>query len=213
VRLRLLAAACTAALACAPAEATTITQTVSGSNTSGTPFSLFDPSIGTLDSVKIEGTLTYSESLVRNGAGDLSAVDISRAASENLLDIFTSSLITTTTVSGSETYPQGSIFGSISLSGSLFDVLTGSDVNKFFIVGNRTFSGFTVTANVAPQVGQILAGPGSPHGTYALTLTYYFTGLPEPSTWAMMLLGFAGIGWSLRFARATERKRGFAEQG
>jgi hypothetical protein len=30
-----------------------------------------------------------------------------------------------------------------------------------------------------------------------------FTSVPEPSTWAMMLLGFAGLGW---LARARRRK-------
>jgi hypothetical protein len=198
MRLSVLAIACPAALASAPVQATTIVQTVSGSNKSGTPFNLFDPTLGTLDSVKIEGTLTWSEDLIRDGSGDLSAVDLSRAASEGLVDVFTSSVDATTTVSGDETYAQGSMFGSLSLSGSLFAVLTGTDVNKFFIVGNRTFSGFTVTSSVAPQVGQILANPGSPHGTYSLTLSYFYTGLPEPATWAMMLLGFGAIGCAVR---------------
>jgi len=29
-------------------------------------------------------------------------------------------------------------------------------------------------------------------------LTYFYSAVPEPSTWAMMLIGFAGIGLAMR---------------
>lgn len=36
-------------------------------------------------------------------------------------------------------------------------------------------------------------------------IDFYDTGaVPEPATWAMMLLGFAGIGWSMRRVRARK---------
>jgi hypothetical protein len=40
-----------------------------------------------------------------------------------------------------------------------------------------------------------------PHGTASLFATYTYTpnpanGVPEPSTWAMMIVGFAGLGYA-----------------
>ena len=37
--------------------------------------------------------------------------------------------------------------------------------------------------------------------TYALATTGAVSGVPEPSTWAMMLIGFAGIGFVFRQSR------------
>ena len=44
---------------------------------------------------------------------------------------------------------------------------------------------------------------GLSHGTasYGGSLSFTPTGVPEPATWAMMLLGFAGIGFQLRRSR------------
>ena len=41
------------------------------------------------------------------------------------------------------------------------------------------------------------------NGSYGGNLTFTPTAVPEPATWGMMLLGFAGIGWQLRRKRNT----------
>ena len=39
--------------------------------------------------------------------------------------------------------------------------------------------------------------------SYGGTLTFTPAAVPEPATWAMMLLGFAGVGWQIRRQRRT----------
>ena len=41
------------------------------------------------------------------------------------------------------------------------------------------------------------------NGSYGGNLTFSPAPVPEPATWAMMLFGFAGIGWQLRRTRRT----------
>lgn len=38
--------------------------------------------------------------------------------------------------------------------------------------------------------------PNSAHLTADLTVTYSYTAVPEPSTWVMMVAGFAGLGFA-----------------
>ena len=43
--------------------------------------------------------------------------------------------------------------------------------------------------------------------TFVSEVSFFGTpGVPEPSTWAMMLLGFGGIGWQLRRRRRSSRR-------
>lgn len=51
------------------------------------------------------------------------------------------------------------------------------------------------------DVGQVLlSGLSGPHGLD------FISNVPEPSTWAMMLVGFGGLGAALRLARQTNKK-------
>jgi len=47
-------------------------------------------------------------------------------------------------------------------------------------------------------------------GSYGGSLSFAPTAVPEPGTWAMMLLGFAGIGWQIRRQRRTATIAQFA---
>ncbi len=74
-------------------------------------------------------------------------------------------------------------FGSFGGPDSLFD---GSATNPMFNLG-----AFTLT--------QVNTGPGTGGGT--LTISQVGGAVPEPATWAMMILGFAAIGGTMRFRR------------
>lgn len=66
------------------------------------------------------------------------------------------------------------------------------------------------TESVAPSIQQIVQSNDNmlfgnylyPDAIIHYRLTYVFAPLPEPATWMMMLLGFAGIGYPLRRNRA-----------
>ena len=57
-----------------------------------------------------------------------------------------------------------------------------------------------ITANVLNTI--TVTGLSRGNGSYGGNLTFTPAAVPEPATWAMMLLGFAGIGWQLRRKRS-----------
>jgi PEP-CTERM motif len=63
-----------------------------------------------------------------------------------------------------------------------------------------------ITANVLNTI--TVTGVSRGGGSYGGNLT--FTPVPEPATWAMMLVGFAGIGWQLRRRRSAAGLAQFA---
>jgi hypothetical protein len=69
--------------------------------------------------------------------------------------------------------------------------LTGGYVFGFELGGE-------VSGCAQTDVCGFVAGPGGPGNLYNATeaLTFTQTAAPEPSTWAMMLVGFAGLGYA-----------------
>jgi PEP-CTERM motif len=57
-----------------------------------------------------------------------------------------------------------------------------------------------ITANVQNTI--VVTGTSRGLGSYGGNLTFSPAAVPEPATWAMMLLGFAGIGFQLRRKRS-----------
>jgi hypothetical protein len=55
----------------------------------------------------------------------------------------------------------------------------------------------------AGQYTLVLNGNNSDTGALAGTITITDHGVPEPATWAMMLVGFGAIGWQLRRRRSS----------
>lgn len=55
------------------------------------------------------------------------------------------------------------------------------------------------TSHVLTIKGNITAGPSA---SYSGTINFNTVPVPEPATWALMLLGFAGIGMAMRRRRA-----------
>ena len=82
-------------------------------------------------------------------------------------------------------------------SGSLFSqVIAGPAAN----LGTQTYGPAVSFAqnNVSLQAGDILSFVVNNDGLYyndSTALTATISAVPEPSTWAMMILGFAGVGF------------------
>lgn len=104
---------------------------------------------------------------------------------------------------------SGSIITSTSLQFSATDLdLTSVTVNGVALTITRTAGGLiesSGTSNVNIFGGQLnnitVTGVSRGLGSYGGNLTFIPTAVPEPGTWAMMLLGFGAIGFSMRRRR------------
>ncbi len=79
------------------------------------------------------------------------------------------------------------------------------------ITGQTGFSGFT-QSDVSITNGVLslnLADTSNPAGS-AVTFSLGAGAIPEPETWALMLLGFFATGFAMRHAKASKRKVSFA---
>ena len=93
---------------------------------------------------------------------------------------------------------DNTIFNSVDLNGSFFG-LTNGDTQAKLVSGPVLASPTLNQVNVAFKV--LNDGPGTFTGSVSATA------LPEPSTWAMMLLGFGVIGYAMRRRRAEVTSR------
>ena len=91
----------------------------------------------------------------------------------------------------------------ITLTGTIPGVLDGADANNFTSLHSFSIlSGFQAGVNTLDFV--ILdTGPPSALRVDNLAGTAANIGVPEPTTWALMLLGFFGLGGALRSRRRT----------
>jgi PEP-CTERM motif-containing protein len=97
---------------------------------------------------------------------------------------------------------------------------TDVDISAAFVTG----TGISGSINLLPALGNndlveqyFLAGLNLDSGTYTLTVegtrgetgsfggnvAFQQSGVPEPATWGLMLLGFGAVGWQLRRRRTT----------
>lgn len=84
------------------------------------------------------------------------------------------------------------ITGSLALTQALFDP------NDTFLRNNIAVGAGTFTLN-------ILGTPGTQNGALSGSVSFASTpAVPEPGTWAMMLLGFGGIGFAMRRRRRQQ---------
>jgi hypothetical protein len=188
------------------ANAGTLVQTMSGSNIAGTYLTLFDPSFGPLNSVQIEGTMTVQAAAMRDPFGDLSAVNVDVGGVGAIIASW-GTVVPLTDLTGTESFAEGSAFGGASVSGNISNLLTGAAVNPFLQDGIRPNGGlWQPFGGVFLLVGHEFI-PGKPiPSTYNVTVTYNFGPVPEPSTWAMMLLGFSMIGVAFRYSASSLRR-------
>lgn len=95
---------------------------------------------------------------------------------------------TTTNLAGTPFLPLGIVATAQSQVG--FDILFSGGANSAFLSANDMFYSVDLTSGLATSLGAI-----GQTGIRGITL---MSAVPEPSTWAMMILGFLGAGAMLR---------------
>jgi hypothetical protein len=118
------------------------------------------------------------------------------------------------TASGSFSAPAGYEFVQGTISTNAINALTNLNLSSVMLNG-QSFSLFSPNAGVFEFGGLtpisllstntlVVSGYTGGAGAFSGDLTFAAGAVPEPATWAMMLLGFAGIGSVARRRRNTE---------
>jgi hypothetical protein len=118
------------------------------------------------------------------------------------LDAFTDALVRSTNANGglyTNTNLSGQLFGPLGVTFSSTDLL-GFDISGFSGAGffslNNGFFGVDLNTGAATRIGTV--GSGNLIGISVAPV-------PEPGTWAMMLIGFGAVGAAMRRRRQTAR--------
>ena len=199
----------TAAVCASAASAATISHTYS--DLAGYyEIDRFDPSLGALTGVNINlqsewdtavEIYTYDE----EGNWVPARFDYTAAITRTML-FGTSSLVTSYSGAGSINLPRENSYG-FSVSGSSNVSLTGGAVD--FFIGTDTFyprdrSAYNLTGNLVlppDAYGDWSFSDSDFSDIFKITYTYTAAGggaVPEPASWAMMMVGFGGIGYAVR---------------
>jgi hypothetical protein len=100
--------------------------------------------------------------------------------------------VVTTTMSGGS---QNITWSNLTFNGEDFDA-GASGWNEF-----RFLNDFGVTGDGEQHL--VLTGAGGGNAAYSGVITFMPVAVPEPGTWALMILGFGGLGALLRRNRAS----------
>ena len=113
-------------------------------------------------------------------------------ADNGLFDWIELSLTGTGTVSFSLLDDAGTMFTSDAMGNFVFDLVNGQNKFAFQAVNGQSIAGlsFTVADGAVESVRQVRINPAAAAAA-----------VPEPATWAMMLLGFGAIGFAMRRKR------------
>ena len=166
---------------------------LAASNATTTVYSIANPSTSA-------ATTNFKTGLPGASAGDLafgpggtlyeSAIN-SRNGNDQLVNVTTGQVIGFFTINGNQ---QDLVFG-----------LAFDGTTMFAVQGTEIYTVNLATAALTNGVNYAGHGLGDANGQAFLAENV--GGVPEPSTWAMMLLGFAGLGFAFRQSR---RKVSFA---
>ena len=85
----------------------------------------------------------------------------------------------------------------------LWDGVNTYDLNLVGTLGSNEFWGLDDTLLGAGYYELVVNGNNNGTGSLGGTITITDHGVPEPATWAMMLVGFGAIGWQLRRRRSS----------
>ena len=121
-------------------------------------------------------------------------------------NVFNSAFTISDTASGIYSVNVGTSSDGVTFtSGTLTDMLTSTVYNLVVTdagLGLRLGPPFTGTVSLAPgDYTLAVNGTATGGGSFAGTVTILAAAVPEPATWAMMLLGFGAIGLSMRKRR------------
>ena len=218
MRLKLLAAAVAAAAITAPAfaQAATVVEnaTIPISPVPYTyAFSLpsFNTALGTLQSVTFELTdsTTAAVQIFNATAGALSFTNatasipltVTGPGGMSISDTITASVASGVATSGLNTFSgvTGTHSANTSFTSGLSAFESGSVVNLSYLAdaSQGTYTGTGPT-------GLFFGGSANAGGTFEII--YNYAAVPEPATWAFLMLGLGGIGAAMR----TRRKGGLA---
>lgn len=158
--------------------------------------------------VIVDGALTLNDSSNIDLIGAAYTNSVAGATTTVLygLDAFTDALVRSTNANNgtyTNTNLNGGIFGPLGVSFTTSD-LVGFDISGITGAGffslNDGFYGINLTTGAATRIGSVGAG-----NLVGISLAPAAIGaVPEPGTWAMMLLGFGAIGTAMRRRRAVK---------
>lgn len=161
-----------------------------------------------------QATATVNNLLFSIGSDPLlSLLSLSATTIQSMSTASAGGLTGTTTIEG--LVLGGSLFGLLTFDGSLFvnpapNTVLFNSLGLTITLNEQIVSGDSITTN-AINIGftDFAVGTGLKNGSIILAQSQAsFTGagaVPEPGTWAMMLIGFGAIGASLR-RRKTQRR-------
>jgi hypothetical protein len=95
-------------------------------------------------------------------------------------------------------------FTSVSLDGMEFDQQRGDPTESWALTSGMIGAG----AHTLRLTGTVRASPQSQSGSYGGTLNLAAGAIPEPAAWAMMIVGFGGVGALMRRKRAVAAHAG-----
>ena len=153
--------------------------------TSGATLTLDEASLLTFELLGSESG--YNDSFT---AGTVSVTEFT-----GLLDLFASPLLL-----GSDTFGAGSLAGLLNFSSSQGVNATVGDDGFGIFLGANDYSGLLTNVFYIGYDDQI-TGQDDNHDDLILRVTVS-PAIPEPATWAMMLLGFGAVGVAMRRRRA-----------
>jgi hypothetical protein len=147
----------------------------------------------------VTGTFTSPEALNMGASGQavVTAVDgVINNLTYNLLNGLSFTTATFNLIGTGNVTIDGFVFGFDSTGDAFTRAISGNGQNFSGITGTagERFTGFSLTANGLTSFEQLrLAG------------VQQVASVPEPATWALMLMGFGAVGFSMRRRRATAR--------
>ena len=143
----------------------------------------------------ITGTFTSNETLIMGASGQAvvkSTDGILNTLTYSLLNGFTFSTATFNLLGTGDVFFNGLVFGQDAGGNDFSRIISGNGQNFGGITGTagERFTGFQISATGLNSFEQLrLAG------------VQQVTAVPEPASWALMLLGFGAVGFSLRRKR------------
>lgn len=169
--------------------------------------------------VSIDGATTISSYTVDQGPSGSFTIGFSEGGLTNPFSeilAFMSSLAGTLSITATTTTPgplggaNDTDFSSVSLLQAPFPGGTTTDIpptafstdfDEFYRLNN-----IPILANTPYRV--LFQGtPGTENGSFGAALSFTPSAVPEPATWAMMLLGFGAVGFAMRRKNAVSGER------
>ena len=209
MRLKLAALLCAACAARAEAATLVQTVTIDSGGRSAAVVQAHDSALGTLEAVEITLDLLAWSTLLIDDRGSPDAVTGTLASKGEV-----NTTLGDFAVSGSE---RVAVDGGGLFTGSAADSMVyrygGAELARFLSPTRFAFDGPSfASAQFTPDPGFVAsqsvyggAGASGASARARVVFSYAASAVPEPGTWATMLIGFGAVGYALRRGRASGR--------